>query len=101
MKKLIILLGLLLFCFNAWSFDYAEKQDNGSMLFITKDVEEIEKYLGVNLQDYWVVARRADNSEVDTSNYLMLLYPDKQWEVITFTDEFTLIFISRKCEVGL
>jgi hypothetical protein len=97
MKKLFLSLCFLFCLAAAYSFDYAEKQDNGSMVYWTKDVKEIENYLNVNLEDYKVVPKKCDNSQADNNDVcLMIIYPDNTWQVVTFADNFIFVFVPEK-----
>lgn len=96
MKKLFIVLCLSLFCFNAFAFDYAEKQDDGSMFLMTESIEEIEDYLNVSLPDYTVVAQYNYDKSLASDNFVLVLHPDKTWEVFSFTQTFMFVFMSTK-----
>lgn len=96
MKKLFAIL-IMLFCINAcWGFDYAEKQDDGSMFFMTTSIEEIEKYLGVSLPDYTVIAQYNTDKSLASDNFVLVLHPNREWEVFSFTETFMFVFMSKK-----
>ena len=98
MKKLFAIL-IMLFCINAcWSFDYAEKQDDGSMFFMTKSIEEIEEFLGVSLPDYTVIAQYNIDKSLVSDNFVLVLHPNRAWEVFCFTETFMFVFMSEKRE---
>lgn len=96
MKKrflIVVVLFALVSCL--WGFDWAEKQENGTMVFGTENVKEIENYLNVKLEDCVVITKKCDNSDIEGTPYLMIIHDDKTWEVVTFTKDFMFVFVSE------
>lgn len=98
MKKLFLALVLIGLVSSLFSLEYVETQDNGALVYCTYDVTEIEKALGITLEEYRVEAKRHYDTEVVNTTYLMLVYPDNDWQVVVITKDFFYIFISIKNE---
>jgi hypothetical protein len=98
MKKLFLILFLVLICFNLSGLEYVETQDDGAMVYCTYDVTEIEKALGIHLEQQTVIAKRHYDSRVENQTYLMIVYPSGAWQVITIVKDYMFIFISEDAE---
>lgn len=98
MKKVFIFVVLACLVSSLFSLEYVETKDDGALVYCTYDVSEIERVLDINLEEYIVVAKRHHDTQVVNTTYLMIVFPDYRWQVITITQDFFYIFISTKNE---